>query len=414
MPKKKRNPKTVALAKAIVEEYQPESVEAMQSALKDVFGPLFEQLLQGEMEHHLGYSAHSREDKEDDNRRNGYGTKTVRTSYGEVPIDVPRDRSGTFEPQVIPKRQKDVSAIENKVLAMYARGMSQRDIAKTIEDIYGFQISHDMISNITDTVLPELETWQSRPLSKCYAFLFVDCMYVMIRDGYEAKGYAVYTILGYTLQGDKEILGLWLNESESKNRWMQIFDELKARGVEDVFFLSMDGVSGLEEGAKAIFPTVVVQRCIVHLVRNSLRYVPSKDYKAFTASLKKLYGAPSLKACQSQFESFQQQWGQYPGAIDVWVRNFKHVEQLFDYGSAIRKIMYTTNAVESVHASFRKVTKKGAFPQENALLKVLYLRVKELHSKWAEGHIQNWSLVMNQLLLLDSLENRVSHYISIS
>ncbi|MBC1531714.1 IS256 family transposase, partial [Listeria booriae] len=214
--------------------------------------------------------------------------------------------------------------------------------------------------------------------------------------------------------GDKEILGLWLNESESKNRWMQIFDELKARGVEDVFFLSMDGVSGLEAGAKAIFPTVVVQRCIVHLVRNSLRYVPSKDYKAFTASLKKLYGAPSLKACQSQLESFRQQWSKYPGAIDVWVRNFKHVEQLFDYGSAIRKIMYTTNAVESVHASFRKVTKKGAFPQENALLKVLYLRVKELHAKWAEGHIQNWSLVMNQLLLLDSLKNRVSHYISIS
>uniref|UniRef100_UPI003D2F5FEE IS256 family transposase n=1 Tax=Listeria rocourtiae TaxID=647910 RepID=UPI003D2F5FEE len=172
-------------------------------------------------------------------------------------------------------------------------------------------------------------------------------------------------------------LGLWLNESESKNRWMQIFDELKARGVEDVFFLSMDGVSGLEAGVKAVFPTVVVQRCIVHLVRNSLRYVPSKDYKAFTASLKKLYGAPSLKACQSQFESFRQQWDKYPGAIDVWVRNFKHVEQLFDYGSAIRKIMYTTNAVESVHASFRKVTKKGAFPQENALLKVLYLRVKE-------------------------------------
>ncbi|MBC1417344.1 IS256 family transposase, partial [Listeria innocua] len=174
------------------------------------------------------------------------------------------------------------------------------------------------------------------------------------------------------------------------------------------------GVSGLEAGAKAIFPTVVVQRCIVHLVRNSLRYVPSKDYKAFTASLKKLYGAPSLKACQSQLESFRQQWSKYPGAIDVWVRNFKHVEQLFDYGSAIRKIMYTTNAVESVHASFRKVTKKGAIPQENALLKVLYLRVKELHAKWAEGHIQNWSLVMNQLLLLDSLKNRVSHYISIS
>jgi len=411
MSRIKRDPKSVDLANRIIEEYEPKSVEDMQSALKDIFGPMFEAMLKGEMNHHLGYETNDKGEKESSNRRNGYGKKTLRTSSGEVEISTPRDRDGSFEPRLIPKRQKDVSAIEDKVVSMYARGMSQRDISSTIEDIYGFSVSHDMISDITDSVIPELEEWQTRPLSNCYAFLFVDCMFSTIRSEYETKKYAVYTILGYTMEGKKDILGLWLNETESKHKWMQIFDEIKARGVEDIFFISMDGVSGLEEGARAIFPDVTVQRCMVHLIRNSIKYVPSKDYKAFTASLKKVYGAPNLKACQSAFEAFKQQWSAYPGAINVWTRNFHHVEQLFEYGSAIRKIMYTTNAVESIHSSFRKVTKKGAFPNETALLKVLYLRIKELEKKWEGGHINNWAMVMNQLLIHEGLEERVHKYI---
>lgn len=411
MAKPKKNPNSEELANKIIEKYQPESVEDMQNALKDIFGPMFESMLKGEMNHHLGYDSNDKAEKETENRRNGYGKKTIKTSTGEMDIKVPRDRDGSYNPELIPKRKKDVSAIESKVISMYARGMSQRDISSTIEDIYGFSVSHEMVSDITDQVLPELEEWQTRPLSSCYAFVFVDCMYTTIRNQYETKKYAVYTILGYTMEGTKEILGLWLNETESKHKWMQIFDEIKARGVEDIFFISMDGVSGLEEGSRAIFPDVIVQRCMVHLIRNSVKYVPSKDYKAFTQALKKIYGAPSLKACLSAFESFQQQWAAYPGAIDVWTRNFHHVEQLYDYGSAIRKVMYTTNAVESIHSSFRKVTKKGAFPNENALLKVLFLRVKELETKWVGGHIQNWAMVMNQLLLHDELKNRVLKYL---
>jgi transposase-like protein len=316
----------------------------------------------------------------------------------------------SFKPKLIEKRQTDVSSIENKVLAMYARGMSQRDISQTINDIYGFEISHEMVSTITDSVLEELENWQIRPLSKCYAFLFVDCMYVTLREDYEAKEYAVYTILGYNLNGGKKILGLWLNQTESKNRWMQIFDELKGRGVEDVFFISMDGVSGLENGAYAIFPSVVVQRCIVHLVRNAVRYIPSKDYKEVCKDMKKFYSASSLKAAHVAFETFEKRWSQYPGAVDVWKRNFSHVEQLFDYGSAIRKIMYTTNAVESVNSSFRKVTKKGAFPNENALLKLLYLRVKELQNKWDDGRVPNWPIVLNQLMINEKFAKRIERY----
>ncbi len=410
---KKRNPSSEALAAEIMKNYKPETVEDMQDALKDIFGPLFEAMLEGELTGHLGYEKHSKNAKSTNNRRNGSSPKTLKTSYGEVEINSPRDRDGSFEPELIKKRQTDVSAIENKVLGMYARGMSQRDISQTIEEIYGFSISHEMISEITDKVLEELEEWQQRPLKKCYTFLFVDCLFTKVRNQYETKEYAVYTILGYSLEGKKEILGLWLNETESNSRWMQIFDEIKARGVEDIFFISMDGVSGLEEGARSIFPNVVIQRCVVHLIRNSLRYVPTKDYKAFTASLKKVYAAPSLKACLSAFEAFKQQWTAYPGAIAVWERNFSHVEQLFDYGSDVRRIMYTTNPVESIHSSFRKVMRKGAFPNENALLKLLYLRIKELGSKWQSRKVKNWSLVLNQLINNESMAPRIEKYLGI-
>ena len=361
-----RDPQSVALAQTILEKYQPETKEDVQEAMKDIFGPIFEAMLQGEMNAHLGYSSNNHD-------------------YKETPINVPRDRESTFEPQAIPKRTRDVSGIEDKVLSMYAKGMSQRDIASTIEDIYGFNISAETISEITDKVLEEVQEWQNRPLKKFYTFMFVDCMYMSIKKEYETKNYAVYTILGYDVNGCKDILGIWLNESENKHNWMQIFDELKNRGVEDVLFISMDGISGLEEGAKAIFKNVVVQRCIVHLIRNSIKYVPSKSYKSFTAQLKKVYGAPSLKAAEGEFEKFKQTWNEYPGAIDIWTRNWKHVEQLFNYGSAVRKVMYTTNAIESVNSSFRKVTKRGSFPNENALFKLLYLRVTELYKKWKKA-----------------------------
>ena len=411
MAKIKRNPAAEKIAKAILDEYDVGSVEDMQSALKDIFGPMFEAMLKGELNNHLGYESNSKEPKQTDNRRNGTTPKTLKTSMGEVPIETPRDRDGSFEPKIIPKRTKDVSAIEGKVLAMYARGMSQRDISATIEDIYGFKVSADMISDITDVILPEVEEWRNRPLKKCYAFLFVDCMYVSVRSDYEAKEMAVYTILGYDLEGQKEILGLWMGVSESKNYWMQVFDEIKSRGVEDIFFISMDGVSGLEDGAKAIFPGVVVQRCIVHLIRNSIKYVPAKEYKKFTSDLKKVYGAASLKAAKAAFETFQNNWKQYPGAVDVWMRNFQHIEQLYDYGSAVRKVMYTTNAIEAVNSSFRKVTKKGSFPNENAVYKLLYLRVTELQKKWDGGHYQNWSLVLNQLMVNEKFADRIEKYL---
>lgn len=406
----KRSKASLAIAKAIIDEYQPQSAEEMQNALKDIFGPMFEAMLQGEMDSHLGYESNNHGPKSTENRRNGYSNKTVKSTFGDISVDVPRDRDSSFDPQVIPKRTRDVSGIENKVLSMYAKGMSQRDIADTIEDIYGFEISHDTISNITDRVIETANEWQNRPLKKFYTFLFVDCLYVYIRKEMETKSCAVYVILGYDVNGIKDILGIWIGESEGKHYWMQIFDELKARGVEDILFISMDGVSGLGEGAKSIFKDVVVQRCIVHLVRNSIKYIPSKDYKAYTAHLKKIYGAASLKAAEAELERFRQAWSQYPGAVDVWIRNWSYVEQLFNYGSAVRKVMYTTNAIEAVNSSFRKVTKKGSFPSEDAVRKALYLRITELYKKWAGRPAVNWAMVRNQLAMDEKMQVRILKY----
>lgn len=408
--KNRRNEPGKAIAQAIIDQYQPKSADDMQDALRDIFGPMFEAMLQEEMNSHLGYGTNDHCYKETANRRNGYTHKSVKTTMGNVEINSPRDRDGSFEPQLIPKRTRDVSGIEDKVLSMYARGMSQRDIADTIEDIYGFEISHETISNITDRVIETANDWQNRPLKKFYTFLFVDCLYVNIRKDMETKNCAVYVVLGYDVNGIKDILGIWIGEAEGKHYWMQIFDEIKTRGVEDILFISMDGVSGLEEGAKSIFKDVVVQRCIVHLIRNSVKYIPSKDYKAFTAQLKKVYGAASLKAAEAEFERFRQAWAQYPGAVDVWVRNWQHVEQLFNYGSAVRKIMYTTNAIESVNSSFRKVTKKGSFPGEEAVQKALYLRITELYKKWNNRPAANWAMVRNQLSMDDKIQARILKY----
>lgn len=397
------------IAQQILNNYDIKSSEDVQDVLKQIFGPIFESMLKGEMENHLGHKKHERSE-DGDNVRNGYSSKTLKTSLGEVPIRVPRDRQSTFEPQIIKKHQRDVSSIEGKVLAMYARGMSQRDIAATIEDIYGFQMSHEQISTITGCVMEEVEAWRNRPLQSFYPFAFVDCIYVSLRTEYGVQQVAVYVMLAYDVNGCKDVLGLWINETESKHAWMQIFDELRARGVKDLGILSMDGVSGLEEGAKAVFPHATVQRCIVHLIRNSIRYIPRKQWSAFTKQLKLIYGAINVKQARQEFEKFKTDWQAYPGAVSVRENNFSHVEQLYNYGSAVRKIMYTTNAIESVNSSFRKVTKKGAFPNEDAVFKIFYLRIQELYKKWKGRHVANWAMVRNQLLMDDRMSQLMQQY----
>jgi putative transposase len=406
-----RNEKSEALAKAILETYNPQTTADIQDAFKDIFGPIFESMLKGELQAHLGYSDNDHKTKDTDNRRNGTTPKTLKSTMGEIPINAPRDRNGSFTPVVIPKRVTDVSGIESKVLSMYAKGLSQRDIKDIIMDIYGFDISTEQVSIITDSILDELSEWQARPLKKFYTFMFVDCLYVTIRKDYETVNCAIYVILAYDLSGKKDILGLWIDKSENKAQWMQIFDEIKGRGVEDVLFISMDGLPGLEEGAQAIFPNTIIQRCIVHLIRNSLKYIPSKKRKDFCNHLKLVYKAPNKKVAFLEFEKFKAAWiTDYPGAVAVWIKNWKHVEQLYDYTNPIRRIMYTTNAIESINSSFRKVTKKGVFPNDDSVYKVIYLRIRELYDKWNDRSSPTWSEVRNHLSLIDKFTDRISKY----
>jgi len=409
MAKHEKTPEEL-FAEQFVKQLQPKTVEDVENGLKSIFGPIFESMLQGELTAHLGYDSNDHQPKETTNRRNGSTKKTLKSSVGEIPIKSPRDRDGTFEPVLVPKRKTDISGLEQKVLAMYGKGMSQRDIADIIDDIYGFRLSPQQISIITDSVIEEMTKWQERALKKMYTFMFVDCLYVSIRTDFETKKHAVYCIVAYDLDGRKDILGLWIDETENKHQWLQIFDELKKRGVEDVAFISMDGLPGLEEGAKTIFPKAVIQRCIVHLVRNSIKYIPAKHYKEFTANLKLIYQAPNKKVALLEFEKFKERWAEYPGAIRVWDSNWKHVEQLYNYTDAIRRVMYTTNTIESINSSFRKVTKKGTFPDETAVLKVLYLRVLELYEKWQDKAYRNWPIIRNQLILIEDLGERIDYY----
>ena len=414
MAKIKRNPAALKIADLIFENYDLKNANDANEALKEVFGPLFEKMLNAEMDAHLGYDKNSQDPKETENRRNGFGEKTIQCSFGETKISVPRDREGTFEPVIVPKRKKDVSEIEGKVLAMYARGMSQRDISSTIQDIYGFELSQDKISTITDTILEDVKEWLNRPLKPLYSFVFVDCIYVKMKNDHGVvDNHAVYVILGVDAEGFKEVLGLYISPTESKSTWMKIFDSIKARGVEDMLFLSMDGVSGLEEGVHSIFPQTVVQRCIVQLIRNSTKYIPSKHLKAFCADCKAMYGAINLESAEAAFETLKEKWGaDYPGAIKVWENNLNHIRQLFNYPADIRKVMYTTNAIESVNSSLRKVTKKGFFENENSVFKIFYLRITgELAKKWNNAKMQNWAKVLNQLSCLDETSDRIARYI---
>ena len=397
MAKREKNPERDRLVKELLAEYQPKDLFELQDILKDIFGPLMEDMLKGELDSHLGYEKHDQSPKETGNRRNGSFPKTVRSKMGEVPLSIPRDRNGEFDPALVPNGSRDVSGIEEKVLAMYAKGMSDRDISATVDDIYGFNVSHETISRIVDRVQPRLAEWQSRSLKECYPFLYVDALVVPIKSDGRSVNKAVYSIIGIDQDGIKDCLGFWISDKEGAHFWLSIFDELKTRGVKKLGFVSIDGLSGLEDGIRSIYPEAIVQRCMVHLVRNSVKYVPSKHYKAFCADLKAMYGAASQSSAKLALDTFVDKWSAYPSAIKVWVDNFSHVEQLFDYPAEIRKRIYTTNTIEGFNSALRKVTnRKAAFPNDNSVFKILYLRTMDIAKKWGKP-LSGWAIVRGQL-----------------
>ena len=398
MKKEKRNPRSHELIREMIELYHPQSIRDIQEMLKDMFADTMEDMLKAELDTELGYSKNSQAAKTTENRRNGNYPKTVTSSMGEIELNIPRDRMGEYDPELIPKGTKDVSALEEKVLSLYAKGTSDRDISDVINEIYGFSLSHETISNIVDRVQPRVIEWQNRRLDKVYPFVYMDALMVSMKSEKKAGKYAVYSMIGVNCEGKKDCFGFWIGENEGTHRWLGIFDELKSRGVEKLGFVCIDGLSGLEEAITNTFPTAVVCRCMVHLVRNSTKYIPTKHRKEFCSDLRAIYGAVSIGEAENALAVLNEKWGkQYPSAVRVWNDNFVYVQRLFEYPAEIRKMIYTTNAIESFNSALRKVTdRKAAFPNEMAVMKILYLRTLDVVKKWTMPY-PNWSLIRGKL-----------------
>ena len=382
----------------------------MHNALKEMFGDTIQRMLEAELENELGYSKYNYKDKKTSNCRNGYSKKDVQTDMGEVQLQVPRDRKGEFEPVVVKKHQNDVSSIEDQVLSMYAKGMSVRDIQTHLNDIYGVEASPALISNITDKIMPVIRDWQSRPLQEVYTMLFLDAIHYKVRQEGQIVNKAAYMIIGIDLDGQKDVLGMWIGESESAKFWLNILNELKNRGVKDILITSVDNLSGFSEAISACFPQTQIQKCIVHQIRNSTRYVSYQDLKKFTTDLKPIYKAISEEKALEELDRFEEKWGKkYPLAIKSWRSNWPELATFFRYPAEIRKIIYTTNIIESYHRQLRKVTKpKSVFPTDDALLKILYLITVDITKKWT-GRIQNWGLILAQFSIY--FEDRLAGYI---
>jgi len=348
------------------------------------------------------------------NRRNGSNKKTIKgTSDGTFELETPRDRNGTFEPQIVKKHQTTISdEIEEKIISMYGLGMSYRDISSHLEEIYQVSISTATISTITDKIINKVKEWQARPLEVLYPFVWLDAIHYKVKDGGKYVSKAVYTILGVRLDGKKEILGLYLSENEGANFWLSVLTDLQARGVEDILIASVDGLKGFPEAINAIYPQTEVQLCIVHQIRNSIRYVISKEQKEFAKDLKLIYQAPTKEVAEEELLKLEEKWGKkYPLVINSWNNKWENLSIFFKYPAEIRKIIYTINVIESVHRQFRKLTKtKGAFPNENSLLKLLYLGIKNASKKWTMP-VRNWSLTISQLAIF--FEGRLDKYLEV-
>lgn len=367
--------------------------------LKILTKRLMERILEGELTHHLGYEKHGKQ-AEPDNARNGKRTKTVTTGNGEVEIDVPRDRTGEFEPTLIPKRQRRLAGMDDKILAMYARGMTIRDIQSYLEELYCTEVSTDLISSVTDSIREELNDWRNRPLDKIYPIVYIDGFVAKCRLDGRVCNSTVYIVYGITIEGYKEVLGLYLGENESAKYWLTVLTNLKNRGVEDIFLICADGLKGLPESVEAAFPKTIFQTCIVHMVRGSLNYVPYKDKKAVAADLKKIYQADTVELAEAALDDFELTWGdKYAAIVRSWRSNWNKIIPFFDFPKDIRKVIYTTNIIESLNRTLRKSVKnRGQFPTEDALMKVLYLAIKGVSKKWTMP-IRDWSGALNQFAI---------------
>lgn len=387
------------LISSLMQEYDIQTTDDIQEALRDLLGGTIQEMLETEMDEHLGYDKYER--SEEPNYRNGSKTKTVRSKFGEFNIDVPQDRQSSFEPKVVPKRQKDISAIDDKIISMYAKGMTTRQISDTIEDIYGFEVSEGMISDITDKLIPRIEEWQNRLLSAIYPIVFIDAIHFSVRDDGIIRKLAAYIVLGINEEGKKEVLTIEVGENESSKYWLSVLNSLKNRGVQDILILCSDGLTGLKEAIQAAFPNTEHQRCVVHMVRNTLKYVADKDMKEFAKDLRTIYTSPDEKSALKRLEEVTSKWEpNYPSAMKRWTDNWDVISPIFKFSTEVRKAFYTTNSIESLNSSLRRLNRqRSVFPSSQALMKALYLATFEATKKWTTT-IRNWGKVYGELSIM--------------
>ena len=398
---RKKSKQDTLIDELLEEVSDPKDILGKNGLLKQLTKRLVERTLEAELTDHLGYEPHEHKGHGTGNNRNGKGNKTVQSETGAIDIDVPRDRNATFEPQLIKKRQRRLEGFDDKVLALYSRGLSTRDIQGQIEELYGVEVSPTLISNVTNAVMDDVRAWQTRPLSCVYPILYFDALFVKSRQEGPVKNKAVYLALGINLEDEKELLGLWIAETEGSKFWLSVFNEIKNRGVQDCFIACVDGLKGLPEAIETVFADTQVQLCIVHKLRNCFKYVPWKDRKAVAKDLRAVYGAGTLKEAEHALDKFSDLWdAKYPAISPSWRSDWDRLTVFFDYSPDIRKVIYTTNAIESLNYSLRRMLKnRGAFPNDDSITKILYLAINRVSKKWTMP-IRNWKAALNQFVIL--------------
>lgn len=395
------------ISKEVLRDYINEqkftSPDEVLIAMKSMFRDVLQETLEAEMDSQLGYDKYDISEKQTLNSRNGYSKKTVKSELGAVELNIPRDRNGEFEPKILPKYQRNINGIEDKITALYATGMTTRDISEQIKNLYDVDISAEMVSNITNRILPLVTEWQNRSLEKTYSFVFMDAIHFKVRDDKHIAIKAAYVVLGVNMDGEKEVLGIWIGANESSKFWLSVLNDLKNRGLQNVLVFCIDGLNGFKEAISAVYPFSKIQRCIIHQLRASMKYIPFKDRKAFAKDLKAVYGAVNEDdACENLIYAKEIWSDKYPNAIKSWEDNWDNLITFFEFPDYIRRIIYTTNAIESLNSQFRKVTKtKLIFPNNESLMKMLYLATEKVSKKWNRVYA-NWDLVISQLNILFS------------
>lgn len=388
------------------------NVEDIQTALKEIFKETLQKAFEVEMDEHLGYNKNDVEGNNSGNSRNGYSSKTIQTRYGETELKIPRDRNGNFEPKIVKKHERTSNQIEDQIIAMYTKGMSTRDIEEHLADIYGIEVSATMISKITDKILPMIVEWQSRPLERIYPIVYLDAIHYKVRKENRVVNKAAYSVLGITVSGYKEILGIWVGESESASFWLGVCNDLKNRGLQDILIVCKDGLAGFTEAINAVFPKTEVQLCVIHQLRNCFKYIPHKERKQVAVDLKNVYQALTIEEAELELELFKEKWGKkYPIIIKSWENNWLELTAYFKYPYELRKILYTTNTIEGYHRQLRKVTKtKTAFPTDDSLIKIIYLATTDIAKKWTMP-IRDWTQCISQFLIY--FGDRLNHELSL-